>query len=378
MMTLSRDPYGTGMACDVLSAYRRDLERTPDVVTFGPDDARWLRAALRVERLVTQPIASRASGLARISAHPLMRGAPLLALTERMEAAGALMLSFATLALARRVWERNDFESAAAAIFRQARISRTTGATAAAENFYAYLFSYATRHRLPEMRGRALVGRGIIRTLEGNPVAGRRWFAEARRASGNHPVATAVSYHGDMNAALALDDLSGALVAGWRALETRALGRYDEAGVLVNLASLSLKAGRPDAALATVRRAIRRSAHPRVRLGAFSKGAMAAAALGRAALVERFATRLIGVAAHINVPPDELEARSELAEALALVGERTRARRLARSVRAEAQEHSLGTVIARCDRVLTTIPAAPALLELSSPAQRVVAELAAA
>jgi hypothetical protein len=374
MVNASRDLLGTGLACDVLSAYRHDLERTPDVVAFGPHDARWLRIALRVEQLTSQPGAGRAGGLKRLGAHPTLRGTPLLALTERMEAAGALMLAFATLAYARRVWERTDAASAGMAIFRQARICRMSGATAAAENYYAYLLAYATRHRLPELRGRALIGRGILRTLEGNPSAGRRWYVLARRVSANHPVAAAVSYHGEMNAALAMHDYSGATVAGWRALETRSLGAYDEAGVLVNLASLALQAGRPHAALATVRRAIRRCAHHRVRLGAFAKGALAAAALDRPALVEAFAARLVGVAARIAVPFEELEARSELAEAFALVGDRTRARRLARSVQAEASQHGFASVMARCDRVLHDAPAA-ALLALSPSARRVMAEL---
>jgi len=387
MTSDSRDIFGTSLMCDVLSAYRRDLERTPDVVSFGPDDARWLRTALQVEQLATLahgPRGSRAARAARDAArrgtHPVLHGARLLALAERMEAAGALTLAFATLGHARHLWERTDVVSAGMAIFRQARICRTSGATAAAENFYAYLFSYATRHRLPELRGRALIGRGILRTLEGNPAAGRRWFVKARSASGSHPVACAVSYHGEMNAALALGDFDGALVAGWRALETNALGSPDEAGVLVNLASVALHAGHPAAALRTVRRAIRRCTHPRVRLIAYAKGALAAAALQQLALVNRFAAHLTGAAATVNIPFEELEARSELALAFDVAGDRLRARRLARSVRLEAQEHGFSTVVARCDRVLDDRalgdrPPEPAVLALSLPARRVVAEL---
>ncbi len=377
-MTAARDLDGLTLMCDVLSAYRRDLERTPDVITFGTQDERWLREALRVERLVSQSDARHPRQLSRLSTQPLFRGPRLLALAEQMEAAGALTLAFATLASARRVWERSDVESCGIAIFRQARICRTSGATHAAAHHYAFLYSYATRHRLPELRGRALVGQGLLVALEGNPAAGCRWYAKARSVSGGHPVASAVAYHAEMNAALSMGDHSAALVAGWHALETGALGRYDEAGVLVNLASLALRAGHAGAALMTCRRAIRRCSHPRVRLGAFAKGAMAAAALGRARQVERFASQLIGVAARVSVPFEELEARSELAEAFVLVGAEERARRLARSAKADAQNHGFATVIQRCDRVLrATQPAVP-LLTLSTAAQRVVAELAAA
>jgi hypothetical protein len=377
-MNAVRDLDGLTLMCDVLSAYRRDLERTPDIVNFGTRDSAWLREALRVERLVSQPDARSSRALSRLAAQPTLRGPRLLALTEQMEVAGALTLAFATLSYARRVWERTDVESCGVAIFRQARIARTSGATRAAAHYYAYLFSYASKHRLPELRGRALVGQGLLVTLEGNPMAGRRWYAKARTASGNHPVASAVAWHADMNAALSMADHSGALVAGWRALETGALGAYDEAGVLVNLAAITLRAGHAPAALTTVRRAVRRCAHPRVRLSAFAKGALAAASLGNAQMVDRFAAKLIRVASKVNVPFEELEARSELAEAFVQVGFDDRARRLARSTKAEAQDHGFATVIQRCDRVLrVTLPAVP-VLELSTAAQRVVAELAAA
>ena len=53
-MTHGHDtPDYTDLFCDVLTAYRRDLERTEDVVSFGTHDDRWIQVALRVERAVT-------------------------------------------------------------------------------------------------------------------------------------------------------------------------------------------------------------------------------------------------------------------------------------------------------------------------------------
>jgi hypothetical protein len=368
---------GLDLLGDALSAYRHDLDRTPDVAQFGAHDAQWLRTALQVERLVTANGADEPQAMKRRAAHPALRGPKLLAEAERMEAAGAVALAFATLGYARRAWERTDPASCGMAIFRQARICRTVGATRAAENYYSFLASYATRHRLPELRGRALVGHGLLRTLEGNPAAGRRWFIKARRVSANHPVASAVAYHGEMHAALALGDYSGALIAGWRALSSAVLPTHDEAGVLVNLASLALRAGHPTAALATARRAIRQCKHSRVRLIAYAKAAAAAADLGQPALVARYAAQLTGEAARVNVPFEELEARSELAEALAVVGERTKAHRLARRTRQDAAEHKFTAIVERCDHVLRdTLPVAD-LLPLTGAARRVVEELAA-
>ncbi|MBW7932558.1 MAG: hypothetical protein H3C62_02890 [Gemmatimonadaceae bacterium] len=374
MNDLPRDLDGLDLYGDVLSAYRRDLERTPDVVRFG-DDVRWLRAALQVEQLVSQPERGNPQRLRKLGGHNVLQGRALLGLTEKMEAAGAVSLAFATLSYARRVWERTDPASCGTAIFRQARICRTVGATRAAENYYSLLSSHAARHRLPELRGRALVGFGLLRTLDGNLPAGRRWFVKARSVSGNHPVASAVAYHGEMNAALAQHDFSGALVAGWRALELAALPAYDQAGVLVNLASIALRVGRPQAALRSVRQALRRSKHPRVRLGAFAKGAAAAAAMGDLRLVNRYATQLAGVASKVNIPFEELEARSELAEALSAAGERSRAHRLARRVRDEARPHHFTQVVQRCDRILRDAPREAESVSLTGAASRVVAAL---
>lgn len=370
------DLHGVELTRDVLSAYRRDLERTPDIAAFGPHDGRWLRVALRVEQATWRTETMTRRQKQHLGGHPSLRAPQLLTLTEKMEAAGALTLAYATLANARRVWDVTDPRSAGIAIFRQARICRTSGATGAAEHFYTYLYSFATKHRLPELRGRALVGRAILRILQGDAAASRRWCAKARAASGHHPVVVAVASHTEMNAALAQGDRSGALVAGARALATGGLERYDEAGVLVNMASVALQAGQANAALAGVRRAIRRSAHPRVRLSAFAKGAQAAAALGRSALVGRFAAHLVGTAARVNLPFEELDARCETAEALLRVGERTRATRMARLARSAAEEHGFPALVARCDRILKDEVATPPAVSLTAPALRAVAVLA--
>lgn len=377
MTTALLDPYGTTLICDALTAYRRDLERTPDVVRFGDDDAQWLRLALRLERL-TAPATGHVRRTSPLAAQGALQPMRVLAAAERMEAAGALTLSYTVLAAARRVWDTADPASSGVAIFRQARICRTSGATPAAENFYTYLYGFATRHRLAELRGRALIGRGIIRTLAGDPGAGRRWFVKARAAAGGSQVAIGVSHHAEMVAALAQGDHSQALVSGWKALATGALASHDEAGVMNNAASIALQAGHPLAAMRAVHRALRKSRHARVRLTSYSKGALAAAQLGRPALVQKFAARLMATAATANFPVDELESRSELAVAFARIGETAKARRLARSVRRDALQLELGVVVRRCDALLEGADVSDAVVVLSAPAQRVVSGLQAA
>ncbi len=371
MVTGSLDTYGTSLICDVLSAYRRDLERTPDVVRFGADDARWLRLALAVER------ASDAAP-AQAVLRPALRAKRLLAVAEQMEAAGALTLAFATLSAARQIWDTEDPASAGTAIFRQARISRTAGETQAAENFYSLLYAFATQHRLAELRGRALIGRGLIRMLGGDRRAAMTWYGRARSASGHHPVAVAVSYHAEMALALAANDASHAMIAGYRALAANSLSSWDQAGVLINLAGVSLRAGEPRAALRLLRRAAKTSRQPRVRMSVHAKGALAGAALGRPAMVDRFAARLMATAATVNVPYEELEARSEVAEAFARVGETTKARRWARSVLREAAQHGFAAIMTRCELLLAEGATDEPTVVLSAPARRVVAELQAA
>jgi hypothetical protein len=374
MATESLDMYGTSLQCDVLTAYRRDLERTPDVVRFGEDDERWLRFALEVERL-SGAVPARMRRTHPLGASPYLRPKRLLALTEAMEAAGALTLAFTTLAAARLIWDRRDPASAGTAIFHQARICRTAGAAQAAENFYAFLYSFATQHRLAELRGRALIGRGILRMQNGDRAGALNWYGRARTASGHHLVVVGVSSHAEMFVALAEDDSSEAMVAGYRALATRALPSWDEAGVLVNLATVSLRAGRPLAALHLLRRAASRTRQPRIRMAVHAKGALAAAALGKPTMVDRFAARLVATAAAVNLPYEELEARSDVAEAFVRVGEVAKGRRLARAIRREAERHVFAAITARCDRLLAQGATEEPPVLLSAPARRVVAQL---
>jgi hypothetical protein len=292
-----------------------------------------------------------------------------------MEAAGALTLAFTLLGAARRIWDTADPSNAGVAISHQARICRTSGATQAAENFYSFLYAFSTQHRLAELRGRALVGRGLIRMLGGDRAAALRWYVRARSASGHNAAAVAVSYHAEMALALAAGDSSHALVAGSKALATHALPSYDEAGVMVNIATIALRAGRPRAAMRVLKQAIARTRHPRVRLIAYSKAALAAAAQHKGLVVERLAARVVATAARVNIPFEELEARSEVAQAFASVGESAKARRLARASRIEALAQGFAVIVQRCDAILSAQPEFTPPVVLSAPAQRVVAEL---
>ena len=133
--------------------------------------------------------------------------------------------------------------------------------------------------------------------------------------------------------------------------------------------------GYPTAALRLVKTALRTSRHARVLMPSFSKGALAAAALGRSAMVDRFAARFVATAAAANFPLEELEARSELAQAYAQIGSDAKARRLARAARRDAASLNLSVVVRRCDAVLAGTSEPADTVALSAPANRVVLEL---
>jgi hypothetical protein len=92
-------------------------------------------------------------------------------------------------------------------------------------------------------------------------------------------------------------------------------------------------------------------------------------------MVDRFAARLVATAAAANFPIEELEARSELAQAYAQVGVSAKALRLARAARRDAAALHLGVVVRRCDAVLAGTRVPDDAVALSAPASRVVREL---
>ncbi|MCX5762908.1 MAG: hypothetical protein NTW72_15640 [Gemmatimonadetes bacterium] len=342
-----------------------------DLVRFGSADERWLRDALRLEQLVTAR-ALRTTAVRTIAKESLLQPSRLLALTERIEAAGALVLSFNMLESARRVWDITDAHAAGMALFHQARICRTMGATDRAEQYYASLIRHALRRRLPDLRGRALVGRGVLHGMRGELAAAYRAFAQARKVARGTPSIVAAAYHGEMAAALAQGDFSRAILAGTGALHSSGLAGHEEAAVLINIAAIALRVQQPRAAAMVLRRAMRRTRHPRLRLHALGKSALAAAAMGLRDDVAQWARRLTSARTRVCVPAEELEARSELAQAWLLVGETARARRLAQAVRAQAVPLQLSIIVGRCDAILRNRLYVLPPVRLSRPAQHTV------
>lgn len=363
------------LICDPLTAYRRDMERVADLVRFGSADDRWIRHALRLERLVAARTL-RTTSVRTLAKEPLLRPGRLLALTERIEAAGALILAFNMLESARRVWDDTDAHAAGMALCRQARIGRTMGDTDVASQYYAAAIKLAVRRRLPDVRGDALVGRGVMHGMRGDFASAYRAFGEARRVAGQIPEAVASAYIGEMTAARAHGDWNRVVTAGSRALRVKPLSGPNEATLLILIASVALRARELRAAGMALRRALSCSRHPRLRLHIFAKMAKVAAALGHHGEVAAWARKFRMAATRVNLPGDELSARSELAQAFATVGDTARARRLATTVRAQAVTLGLAIVVRECDEILKKPAIAMLPIRLSRPALRAMSAVA--
>lgn len=357
------------LVSDSLSAYRRDLDRVGDVIRFSSADDRWLRRALRLEKLVATS-AIRSASVQQVVKHPLLRPDRLFALTERIEAAGALLLAFNMLESARRIWDIAAPSTACVALLRQARICRTLGSWEVAERFYMVLVRTASRHGAADLVGQAYLGRGSMYYHLGELTSSKASFVRARSVAKGNATTVGASYHGEMAVALAQGDLSHAVVCGVAALNTTALRSHDRVGVLINIAAIAIRTGNGQAALHVLQRALRRTRHARLRIHIFAKFARAASSLNRPDAVDHWVSRFVREASRVNCPADELEARAEIAEAYSGLGQMAKARRIARSVRAKAVFDGLAVVAQRCDAILAAPHVAPPLMRLRSRARR--------
>lgn len=359
------------LICDPLTAYRRDLERVGDIVRFGSSDDRWLRDAMHLERLAASKTL-RGRSRRSLMRESLLQPARLLRLTERIEAAGALLLAYNMVLAARRVWHKTDRYADGLGIFRQARIARTIGAVSEAIRSYSALLRHATRHRMPDLRARAWNGLGVIYGMQGHSRAAYRAFAAARRVGHASADLVSTAFHGEMATALADGDLSRATIAGMGALDAAGLPGHAEAAIMVNVASIALRAQRPRAAVRVLADALRRTRHPRVRLHIYGKMTLASATLRAAADTERWAQRLVVAATRVAAPAEVLEARCDVAEAWRVLGDTTRARRLVKSIRAQATASGLPLIVRRCDAIIDVRAFTPPPSLLNQRAQRLL------
>ena len=195
-------------------------------------------------------------------------------------------------------------------------------------------------------------------------------FVRARATSKRNATTVGASYHGEMAVALAQGNLSHAIGCGVAALNTRALRIHDKVGVLINIAAIAISTGNGQAALHVLQRALRRTRHSRLRIHIFAKASLAASSLNLPDSVDHWVSRFVQEASRVNCPADELEARAEIAQAYARLGQMAKARRMATSVHAKSVVDGLAVVAQRCDAILAAPHVAPPLGRLRPRARR--------
>jgi tetratricopeptide (TPR) repeat protein len=246
------------------------------------------------------------------------------------EKAGAFTLALATLAALRGAVRSMSARADGLVLAQQGRVARQLGDLPSAEAFYASAAAAGRRAGAPDVRLRALLGRGVAANMRGNyPEARtifRRALALARRTGAAEYVRAAHS--GLLHAALSASDVPTALVHGWAAAQGAADVPAERAMILNNLGEVCRLAGHDRAALRGHLAALALTDLPRIRLAALGGAALAAARLGATGLLAhlaRDAERAIEVSGQ---PYENALTLVELAEAFGVVGDRVASERL--------------------------------------------------
>jgi tetratricopeptide (TPR) repeat protein len=301
-----------------LEAYRADLSRHPNRTDFGRSDTVWLlvahclhrlsRAQGEARRSIAENCASAIGDLAgtvspdtpeeatmiaqlarmrvalprldsRDSAGDVVDSARILA--DQMADAGALWLAFSALGHVRSAAVAAPQRDLGLAMADQAWVSRTLGDLDSADELYDGVGAAGDRHREPELRARALLGKGVTARVRGNYPKARQHLSDGLTCAANAGLddLAAIGHQGLLIAAATAGDHHTALVHGWAAYELAEGNTDRQAEILINLAQVSLVAGQARAARSGFMASMSRSGHLRVRLPCLGGAAVASATL---------------------------------------------------------------------------------------------------
>jgi tetratricopeptide (TPR) repeat protein len=311
-----------------LEAYRADLSRHPNRTDFGRSDTVWLLVAHCLHRLSraqgdarrsiaencasaigdlaatvspdTAEEATMVSQLARMrSALPRMESSRAASdvvdsariLADQMAEAGALWLAFSALGHVRTAASAAPHRDLGLAMADQAWVSRTLGDLDSADELYNGVASTGEQHGEPELRARALLGKGVTARVRGNYPRARKHLSDGLACAVNAGLAdlAAIGHQGLLIAAATAGDHHTALVHGWAAYELAADNRDRQAEILINLAQVSLVAGQARAARSGFLASMSRSNQLRFRLPCIGGAAVASATLADDAMLTSLA-----------------------------------------------------------------------------------------
>ena len=255
---------------------------------------------------------------------------------EHLERTGAFHLAYSLLTSFRAAVASLGTNDLGRVIVQQARIARQLGAIQTAEDHYRLAEQLSRRTREPDLRIRAVIGRGVMAATRGNYPAARKLFEQALRAARAAELADHenAAHNALLMAAVAAKDVDSALLHGWHLFRHAPNVPERKAEVLVNLAEVALLAGYGESALAASMMALDLTKVDRVLLAAFGTAAAAGARLGRRDQVDRLAIAALIIVGRSRQDFDRAYALLEFAEAYATLGLTEKARQFL----AQAQE----------------------------------------
>ena len=378
-------------AADLSSRDATDQSSVASTSGVKPDDeVRWVRTAVTLERAVRSRGSVRETSLRQFlddeGIHTLPEvGVPYpfiekVARNEasQMEEWAFLRLAYTTLSALSAILPDAMILERGRVLAQRARVAYKLGATVAARVYYEEVEALAAAGSLPELKGRALIGFGVLAEFAGNFPASRSLFTQVLALEGAAADSVSMAHHGLMVAAAEAADFDRAIQHAWSAY-SGAETDSQQSDMLVDLAQLLLLVGQPAAALCGFASALARQLSPRAALPAL--GGVALAAVGaRETESARAVVRLVAAQTEALIaslgggtspamPYHSASALTEVSEALSAVDETIWSRRSAAHAAQIAACH-------RFHRISHRLENPPMLPEKSAAPTRVQMEIA--
>jgi tetratricopeptide (TPR) repeat protein len=371
-----------------LEAYRADLSRHPNRTDFGRSDTVWLLVAHCLHRLsraqgdarrsiaencasaigdlattvspdtpeeatMVSQLARMRSALPRIdstrAASDVVDSARIL--SDQMADAGALWLAFSALGHVRTAATAAPHRDLGLAMADQAWVSRTLGDLDSADELYDGVASTGDQHGEPELRARALLGKGVTARVRGNYPKARKHLRDGLACAVKAGLAdlAAVGHQGLLIAAATAGDHDTALVHGWAAFELAADNRDRQAEILINLSQVSLLAGQARAARSGFMASMSRTDQLRFRLPCIGGAAVASATLADEAMLTSLARTAEDSIAVSALPFESASLLRSMYDAYGIAGHDVRAEEYRLRARALARKNGFFEIVLATD-----------------------------
>ena len=167
-----------------LEAYRRDVARLGGQRSLGPDDGRWVAAAVLLQRFVDAPPEERGE-IAKALARYLASEAEVtfwragLEVADQIDEAGALHLCYTWLSLLEKIVPEDRALDVGRFRATRARLARKLGDTDVAIELYKEVEQLGETRAEPELTARAWIGFAVSAVERGNLPEAKRWYQAA-------------------------------------------------------------------------------------------------------------------------------------------------------------------------------------------------------